>query len=60
MPLQLSRLLFPSGQGGSGLDLLHLDPRPLDLLDDVLDGGRPDEGLGILVPGLHKFLDRLF
>ena len=40
--------------------MLHLEPRPIDLLDDALDGRRPDKGLGIEVPGLHEFLDRLF
>ena len=37
--------------GGSGFDLLHLDPRAIDLFDDVLDGGAPDERLGVFVPG---------
>ena len=41
MALQYNHLLFSFWQAGSGLDLLHLHPRPLDLLDDVLDGGRP-------------------
>src|SRR5260370_35161466 len=52
-------LLFPPRLGGSGFDLLHLDPRAIDLFEDVLDGGAPDERLGVLVPGLHKCLDRL-
>src|SRR5271154_1064742 len=56
--------LFPlfcaSGKGGSGVDLLHLEPRAFDLLDDLTDAGGPDERLGVLVPGLHKFFDRLF
>ena len=57
--LQNSALLFPSGLGGSGFDLLHLGPRALDLFDDVLNRGGPDERLGVFVPGLHKCLDRL-
>src|SRR5256885_2313719 len=49
--------LFPAaGQGGSGLDLLHLDPRPLDFRHDALDGGRPDEGLRIFVPASQEFV----
>jgi hypothetical protein len=32
-------------------DLLHLDSRAIDLFDDVLDSGAPDERLGVLVPG---------
>jgi len=55
--LQIGRLVFPPGPGGSGLDLLHLDPRAIDLFDDALDGGAPDERLGVLVPGSHKCLD---
>ena len=57
--LQNSGFLFPPGLGGSGFDLLHLDPRALDLFDDVLNRGGPDERLGVFVPGLHKCLDRL-
>jgi hypothetical protein len=57
--LQISPLLFSPGLGGSGFDLLHLDPRAINLFDDVLDGGAPDERLGGFVPGLHKCLDRL-
>jgi hypothetical protein len=35
--------------GGSGFDLLHLDPRAIDLFDDVLDGGALQmNGLGFL------------
>src|SRR2546421_11907742 len=53
--------LFPAaGQGGSGLDLLHLDPRPLDFRHDALDGGRPDEGLRTYVPASQEFPDRRF
>ncbi len=37
--LQIKSLLFPPGLGGSGFDLLHLDPRAIDLFDDVPDGG---------------------
>jgi len=51
---------LPRGKGGSGLNLLHLDPRPFDFLDDALDRGRPDEGLRMFVPAAHKFLDHLF
>ena len=50
---------FPPGLGGSRFDLLHLDPRAIDLFDDVLNRGAPDERLGAFVPGLHKSLDRL-
>jgi hypothetical protein len=39
---------FP-GLGGSGFDLLHLDPRSIDLFDNVLDGGALQmKGLGFL------------
>ena len=40
--------------------MLHLEPRAIDLLDDCLDGGGPDKWLGIVVPGLHEVVDRLF
>jgi hypothetical protein len=52
-------LLFSPRLGGSGFDLIHLDPRAIDLFDHVLDGGAPDERLGVLVPGSHTCLDRL-
>jgi hypothetical protein len=55
-----SLLFSASGQGGSRLDLLHLDPRPLDFRDDALDRGRPEERFRMLIPSAHKFLDRLF
>src|ERR1035437_5521426 len=58
--LYRSSLLLPySGLRGSGLDLLHLNPRPVDFLHNFPYGGRPDEGLRLGVPGLHKFVNRL-
>jgi hypothetical protein len=54
--------VFP-GVGGSGFDLLHLDPRAIDLFDDVLDGGALQmNGLGFLFWRVleHKTTSRRF
>jgi len=43
---------------GAGLDLLKFGSSPGDLLDDVLNRCRPDEGLGIFVAGFQELIDR--
>src|SRR5580658_100274 len=45
-------------QSRAGFDLLKLRPCAGNLLDDVLDRGRPDEGLRIFVPGAQELIDR--
>ena len=47
-------LLFTSGLGASGFDLLQLGPRPFDFFDNVFHLRRPDKWLGLLVPSLQK------
>ena len=56
MTLQIT--FFASGESGSGFDLLHFGSRPADFLDDLLHRSRPDERLGVVVPGCQKFIDR--
>src|SRR5712671_1306924 len=56
MTLQFT--FFAPGEGRPGFDLLHFGSRPGDFLDDLLHRGRPDEGLGVFVPGCQKLIDR--
>ena len=41
------------------LDCFEGDPAALDLLDDLVGGGGPDEGFGVVVVGVDELLYRV-
>jgi len=55
----LAAALFRLGSVDPGL-ICSILIRAFDLFNDLTDAGRPDERFGILVPGFHEVVDRLY